>query len=253
MPPDSELEKRLEAVLEAIYLLFNEGYSASVGEEVIRKDLCFESIRLAEMIAKHNFIKDKSSVYALIALMQLNACRFEARQDNHGNVLTLKEQNRALWDFELMEKGFSNLRMASQNEEISKYHILASISAYHCSAKDFNSTDWESILWLYDKLSSVDRSPILVLNKSIVMAQLGKTSEALEEMTAIEQEKIMKSNHFFYATKAELLFQIQEIALAREAMKKAIKLAPLSSEKNTLKLRYDKYFNNNFSSDVPIT
>jgi len=124
VPSNQQLVNRVDAVLEALYLLFNEGYSASNGEALIREELCTESIRLAEMVVNHKFITNKSDVYALIALMQLNSSRFKAREDNNGNIFTLSQQNRSLWDFHIMEQGFSNLEKWKNPLKIIKFQNI---------------------------------------------------------------------------------------------------------------------------------
>lgn len=253
VPSKQELDNRVGAVLEAIYLLFNEGYSASNGNTLIRGELCKESIRLAEMVASHKWITYKSDVYALIALMQLNAARFKSREDQNGNILTLSQQNRSLWDFHIMERGFSNLERAAQSHQISKYHILAAISAYHCSAKDFKSTDWKSILTLYDKLLTIENSPIIILNRAIALSNLGMVKRAILELENIENQKVMQSNHLFYSTKAEFHFRVKHYPLAKKALEKAIGLAPLKTEKRMLENRFQEYFGNKNGNDVLIS
>ncbi|MCG8332609.1 MAG: sigma-70 family RNA polymerase sigma factor [Chitinophagales bacterium] len=243
VPSKQQIDLRVDAVLEAIYLLFNEGYSASNGDDVIRKDLCQESIYLAEIIATHKFISNKSKPYSLLALMQLNAARFKAREDENGDIITLSEQDRTLWDYQMIGEGFSNLEKAAQNKVFSKYHILAAISAYHCSAADFESTNWGNILSLYESLLTIDNSPIVILNYSIVLAKTGKIIEALAELGAIEDQREMKSNHLFYATKTEFQIALKQYDLAKGTLKKAIALAPLSKEKRLLKNRFTTYFN----------
>jgi RNA polymerase sigma-70 factor (ECF subfamily) len=243
VPASQELDKRMDAVLEAIYLLFNEGYSASSGDELIRMELCEESIRLAEMIVSHKSIIHKSDVYALIALMLLNASRFKAREDENGNIMTLSEQNRSLWDYHMMEKGFANLEKAAQNQQISSYHILATICAYHCSAKDFASTDWKSILALYDKLLAIGNSPIVILNRAIALSKVSGIKKALQELNAIENENVIKSNYLFYSVKAELQIQANDREKAKKALEKAIEFAPLTKEKQMLQNRFIAYFN----------
>lgn len=242
VPSKQQLDNRIDAVLEAIYLLFNEGYSASKGEALIRIALCEESIRLAEMVATHKSISNKADGYALTALMQLNASRFKAREDESGHVFTLSQQNRSLWDLHIMEQGFSNLEKAAQSHQISKYHILATISAYHCAAKDFASTDWNSILAMYDKLLTIDHSPIVILNRAIALSNLGRVKKAIHELEAIENDKVIKSNHLFYSTKAEFMYQIKDYVCAKRALQKAIDLAPLMTEKKMLKCRWKEYF-----------
>jgi len=253
VPQSSELDLRMDAVLGALYLLFNEGYSSSGGDELIRKELCEEAIRLAEMMINHKAIIHKSNVHALLALMKLNASRFKSREDENGNILTLSQQDRSKWDYHIMEEGFRHLEKAAQAPHISKYHLLASISAYHCSAKDYASTNWKSILNLYDKFLEIDNSPIVILNRSIALSKVDGAKQALRELGAIEQKKSIKSNYLFYAVKAEFQMQTAELKLAKETVQKAIELAPLSKEKQMLKKRFKSYFGNNEHVDVPIS
>ena len=242
VPASQELDQRVEAVLEAIYLLFNEGYSASSGDKVIRMELCEESIRLAEMMVNHKFITHKSNIYALLALMQLNASRFQAREDENCNIITLSKQNRSLWDYYLMEQGFRNLEKSARSKYISTYHILAIISAYHCAAKDFASTDWVGILKQYDKLIAVDNSPLVILNRAIALSKVDGVKKALRELEAIENDKQIRSNHLFYSVKAEFQIQLNEHEMARNTLKKAIELAPVNMEKQMLQDRLVTYF-----------
>lgn len=240
LPENMDMEKRLDAVLEAIYLLFNEGYNASNGKELIRVDLCNEAIRLAKLVVDHKAISQKSDVYALIALMQLNSSRFNAREDEAGNIQTLRDQNRSLWDFELMEQGFTNLEKATQGQPISEYHLMASISAYHCSAKDFLSTDWDSILSLYEKLYRLKQSPFIILNMAIALSHSGKNFEAMKQIKSIQNEKLLNKNYLFYSAKAEIHLQLKENINAKEALVKAMELAPLQAEKKLLESRIQK-------------
>lgn len=253
VPKKHELNNRLDAVLEAIYLLFNEGYSASSGELLIRYELCEEAIRLTQIMVNNPYVTHQTNVYALLSLMQLNASRFKAREDEAGNIFTLEEQNRSLWDFSLMEKGFKNLELSSQQGEVSIYHILASISSYYCSAKDFRSTDWKSILELYDKLLLINNTPIIILNRAIILSKVHTVETAIRELERIKNEKTMQSNYLFYATKTELYIQLKNYAIARESLKKAIALAPLPTEKRMLQNRFKKYFDKKRNTNVPMT
>jgi RNA polymerase sigma factor (sigma-70 family) len=239
VPEGRILETRLEAVLEAIYLLFNEGYSASTGNDIIRYELCEEAIRLSEIMAAHDVLKSKSNIHAVLALMYLNASRFNSRTDGKGNIFTMAEQDRALWDRSLMQKGFFHLQKSAQDGNLSIYHILAAISAYHCSAKDFESTDWSSILSLYDKLITVDPSPLVLLNRAIVISKISGVSEALQELEKIKDSPSLESYHLFYSTQAELYMQAGEFQKASEVLKKAIQLSPLQAEKNLLQKKLE--------------
>ncbi|MFL5788271.1 MAG: RNA polymerase sigma factor, partial [Flavisolibacter sp.] len=234
IPEPDSLDSRLEAVLETIYLLFNEGYNASSGDILIRKDLCEEAIRLADIIILHPAIKNKSKVYALQALMTLNASRFSARLNTQGQIHTLAEQNRALWDKALIEKGFFCLGKSTTNKDISVYHILATISAYHCIAHDFESTDWESILALYDNLLKLDSSTLVLLNRSVAIFHVFGPVEAINELLKIQENPSLKSYHLFYSTLAEFYLKSGKSKEAAECLEQAILYSPLKVEKEML-------------------
>lgn len=246
IPPGQGLKQRLQTVLETIYLLFNEGYSASSGRDLVRYELCEEAIRLAEIIANHPSIHKKSNVYALLALMQLNASRFKARQDEEGNILTLELQNRSFWDLSMMGKGFSNLERSMPAEEVSIYHILAAISSYHCSSPDYKSTDWKSILALYDKLVEIDSSPVVMLNRTVAIAKVSGAAAAINELEKLQNIPTFESYYLFYSVWAEFYSESGQFAKAAGLLQKAIALAPLDSEKSFMQKKlascYEKIF-----------
>src|SRR5205085_3867901 len=139
-------------------------------------------IRLSQIIADYEKLQDRSTVYALLALMYLNASRFKSRTDEAGNIFTMAEQDRSLWDHSFIQKGLQYLERSASSSHLSIYHILATISAYHCAAPDFASTDWKSILLLYDKLAEIDHSPLILLNRAIALSKVNGISSALEEL-----------------------------------------------------------------------
>ncbi len=239
VPEGKELENRIDAVLETIYLLFNEGYSASKGADVIRYELCEEAIRLTEIIAAHRAIQKKSNVYALLALMLLNASRFRSRQDEEGNIIPMPEQNRTLWNRALINRGIFYLGKATTDNNISVYHILAGISAHHCAAPDFASTDWNSILSLYDKLLLLDNSPVVILNRTIALSKVKNPEAAIEELEKIKNNPLLQSYYLFYATKAEFHIQLNQFLNAANDLAKAIHLTTLNAEKQLLQRKLD--------------
>lgn len=240
VPYGAGLENRLQTVLETVYLLFNEGYSASTGADLIRYEICEEAIRLTEIIANHPSIKHKSTVYALLALMQLNASRFKARQDGEGNILTLEEQNRSLWDLTLMEKGFANLEKSASSKQISAYHILASISAYHCMTVNNKPADWESILALYDNLIQIDSSPVVLLNRAIALSKARGAQKAIEELEKIKSTASLKSYYLFYSAQAAFYMELSQFSKAASTLETAIELAPLQAEKKLLQKKLEQ-------------
>jgi RNA polymerase sigma factor (sigma-70 family) len=150
IPSGEEFSIRLNGVLQTLYLLFNEGYKASSGENLIKEDLCYEAIRLGTLLAEHP-LANLPRTHALVALMLLNAARLPARVDEEGNILRLKEQERAKWSRPMIERGILHLGHAAAGDELSEYHIQAAIAACHCMAEDYQSTDWLKILSLYDQ------------------------------------------------------------------------------------------------------
>lgn len=239
VPQGKDLEARLQTVLETIYLLFNEGYSASKGNDIIRYELCEEAIRLAQLIAVHPAILHKGDVLALLSLMFLNASRFKARQDTEGNLFTMQEQNRSLWNQKIRDTGLFYLQEAAKNDELSIYHILAAISAQHCIAPDYESTDWKTILSLYDSLIQIDDSPFVLLNRAIALSKVNGANKALAELEHIKNNAAIKSNYLFYATQAELYTRVNQFSNAITALQKAIQLAPLQAERNWLAKKLD--------------
>jgi RNA polymerase sigma-70 factor (ECF subfamily) len=239
IPQGNELGERLNAVLETVYLLFNEGYSASKGDEIIRYELCEEAIRLAQMIAENKVIEQKENVLALLALMFLNASRFKARQDIDGSILTMAEQDRSLWDKNLKDTGLKYLNEATQNNKIGFYHIMAAISANHSMAPDFDSTNWQAILTLYDILFEIDNSPLVLLNRTIAILKVYGAERAIAELEKIEDIPSLKTYHLLYSTKAEFYIQLHQYAQAAEYLEKSIQFVSLKAEREMLQAKLD--------------
>jgi RNA polymerase sigma factor (sigma-70 family) len=239
VPHAEQLEERLEAVLQTIYLLFNEGYKASSGLDLIRYDLCAEAIRLGEVITASPFIKDKSKVFACLALMYLNASRFNARQSENGEILTMAEQDRGQWERTLMQKGFAYIELAATDKNISIYHILAAISAYHCSAPDFASTDWKSILLLYDKMLEIDSSPLVALNRAVALSKVNGLDAAIAELEKLQDITPLKSYHLYYSTLGEFYMQAGRFNEAKNVLTTAMSVSHLPAEHELLRKRIE--------------
>jgi len=234
IPTGGELEPRLKAVLETIYLLFNEGYKASHGGQLIRNELTEEAIRLAEMVVSHPSITNKKNTYALLALMQLNASRFKARQDNSGGIITLEYQDRNLWDRNLMTKGFLNLQKSEPHQNVSKYHILAVISAYHCAAPTYQDTNWQGILHEYDRMLQIDHSSVVLLNRTIA---LGKVEGPEKAIRALEEIDTLEQYYLYHSVKAEFQIEIKRFGDAINTLHKAYQLASLDNERELIQER----------------
>ena len=203
IPNDQLLDERLEAILKTIFLLFNEGYSTSTGDQLINYDLCLEAIRLVEIISKHPQLGKYSTPNALLALMLLNASRFKARVDKDGTMIRMEHQDRKLWNQTLINGGLQHLKRISDHNEISIYHILATISAYHCIAKSYDETNWDGILKMYDTLVVIDNSPLVRLNRAIVLTRVEGADSGIHELLKIKKE-IPPSYYLFDSTLADL-------------------------------------------------
>ena len=244
VPIGKELEVRLSSVLETIYLLFNEGYNATSGDNLIRLELCEEAIRLAEIIASNPNI-NSSNIYALLALMTFNISRFNSRIDEFDNVMDLEHQERSQWDKELIKKGLYYLEFAAYRNEVSIYHILATISAQHCTAPDYKSTDWKSILHLYDMLIEIDKSPIVLLNRAVVISKTSNPKKALEQIAKIKDNSTFYTYLPYYTTKAELHFQNNEPKIAQRLLSEALKLPLEKKQKSFIKNKLQEYSEKN--------
>ena len=211
VPEGKEMQTRLDTVLQCVYLLFNEGYNSSTADSVIRKDLCYEAIRLCLLLAE-NPLSNLPETNALLALMCYNASRFDARIDNAGFIVLLQNQNRSQWNQELIQKGHHYLSIAGTGENISTYHLEAAISSMHCIANSFEQTDWNAILSMYNLLAERNPSPVVLLNRAIALSFARTRLEAIEEIKKLTGLQ----NHYLYnAALGDLYFETGQSQLAR--------------------------------------
>jgi RNA polymerase sigma-70 factor (ECF subfamily) len=232
VPAGENLEKQLPTVLHILYLIFNEGYKASGGEILIKKDLCLEAVRLLSLLPEIPGC-DKPEVHALLALMYLHSARFSARTGSNGELITLKGQDRSKWDKALIKKGMDELLSSAVGDKLSAYHVEAAISECHCLARDYGSTDWKEILQLYDLLSRLKPSPVVLLNRIVALAEVKGAREALTEMKELQNP--LKDYYLYYAIKGDLLRWLGEDDDAKEMYRKALKLSGNKAEKAFLK------------------
>jgi len=229
IPSGEELTCRLESVLQTLYLLFNEGYKASGGEQLIRAELCHEAIRLSTLLAE-NPAGNQPQTHALLALMLLNGARLPARLDSAGNILRLEEQNRTYWDQSMIARGLYHLMQSTAADQASEYHLQAAIAACHCAAKDYGSTDWRRILSLYDRLVELDDSPIVSLNRAVAVANVHGARAGLEAVQAIGDLKQLNGYHLLYAVLGEFEADLNHRETALQYFRKALELTTLKSE-----------------------
>jgi RNA polymerase sigma-70 factor (ECF subfamily) len=227
----SDIPKRLEAVYQTIYLLFNEGYHGSRTERMIREDLCFEAIRLALLLNEHPE-GEKPKTHALLALLCLHAARLPGRVDDDGGLMQLEMQDRSKWDRDLMTRGFHFLERASMGNELSEYHLEAGIASLHCAAPNYEKTEWAKILELYDMLYQLKPSPIVALNRAIALGKALGPEEGLAELRKIPDPAKLKDYPFYPAARGEFHLLAGRPAEAEKHFEKAMKLARSRSETN---------------------
>jgi RNA polymerase sigma-70 factor (ECF subfamily) len=229
IPAGEELTRRLDGVLQTLYLLFNEGYKASGGEHLIRAELCYEAIRLGALLTAHT-AGNHPRVHALLALMLLTGARLPARLDARGNILSLKEQNRSHWDQPMIARGLFHLAQSATGDEISAYHLQAAIAACHCAARNYESTDWARILSLYDRLIELNNSPVVGLNRAVAVANVHGPSAGIEALEAIHNREQLNSYHLLYVILGEFEARLGKPAAAKN-FRKALDLATLQPER----------------------
>ncbi len=232
MPAGQEVGRRLDNVLHIIYLLFNEGYHSTTQNQILRKDLCIEALRLGVMLAGYK-ITNLPKTNALIALMCFHASRFSARLDDNNDVILYHDQDETLWDKELIKQGNHYLHVSAAGNEISSYHFEAAIAQLHCKKQD-TPEKWEQILQLYNQLLLINYSPSVALNRTFALYKArGK------EAAIIEAEKLqLNNNHFYYALLGELYKDIDNTH-AKAQYQKAYTLAKTQKEKDVLRQKME--------------
>ncbi|NOS71279.1 MAG: sigma-70 family RNA polymerase sigma factor [Verrucomicrobia bacterium] len=236
IPEGEELLRRLDSVLQSLYLLFNEGYKASSGDALIREDLCREAIRLTSLLAEHP-AGNQPKTHALLALMLLNAARIPSRVDGEGNLLRLQEQDRARWDQPMIARGMFHLAHSAAGDELSEYHLQAGIAACHCAARDYAATDWRHILEMYDRLIEFDDSPVVALNRAVALAEVHGPQAGIEAVQAIQNLQSLESYYLLYAVLGEFELRLNHSHAAAAHFRKSLQLAEIKSEQMFLAKR----------------
>jgi RNA polymerase sigma factor (sigma-70 family) len=239
LPEGEDLAPRLDGVLAALYLLFNEGYKASAGERLLREDLCQEAVRLTSLLVAHPTGRTPRS-HALLALMLLTAARFPSRVDEDGALLRLDDQDRSKWNPVLIEQGLIHLVKAAQGAEVSEYHLQAGIAACHCTAADYASTDWGRILRHYDELNRLKPSPVVALNRAVAVAHLQGPQAGLNAIAEIPQRERLESHYLLHAVVGELHWRLKNHPVAAESFRRALHLAQVGPEQLYLTRMLDR-------------
>lgn len=238
IPVANDISTRLDAVLKVLYLMFNEGYGASGGDELIRLDLCVEAIRLAELLARHPFTSSPK-VHAAAALFHFQASRLPARTDHTGELILLADQDRTMWDRRSINQGLFHLKRAGSGTELSTFHLEAEIAATYTLAASFDATDWERILECYDLLQSLGYSDVAELNRIIVLNRLNGSVDALAALERMENESIRRYN-LFHITRGYLFAELGDKHSAADAFSTALTLTGNEAVRRFIECKLDE-------------
>ncbi len=235
VPTGPQLPIRVNAVLKSIYLLFNEGYTSSHPDTLIRQDLCEEAMRLTLLLIQTPRTTTPSA-HALLALMCFQVARFEARTDATGAIVLLKDQDRTQWNRALIAQGKRQLTASAAGNELSDYHLEAAIALQHCLAPTYEKTDWPTILRYYDLLLDRKPGPIVALNRAVALAEVDGPMEAL---LAVLQIKGLETNQYYHAILGDLYTQLHQTDRARQHYDRALHLTTSGAEKQLLRKKIE--------------
>lgn len=235
-PNGEQLSERLASVLEVVYLIFNEGYTAARGEHWLRPQLCHEALRMGRVLT--SIAPHEPEAHGLLALMELNASRIAARTDAAGEPILLMEQNRALWDQLQIRRGMMELARAGELGGAGGFYALqAAIIACHAQASTADETDWHRISQLYAQLAAIIRSPVIELNRAVAVGMAEGPEAALAIVDSLAQEPALKTYHLLGSVRGDLLHKLGRFEEARAAFEAASDLAGNQRERQLLKRR----------------
>ena len=232
VPPPAERQARLASVLEVLYLIFNEGYSAMAGDDWMRPALCDEALRLGRVLA--GLMPDEPEVHGLVALMEIQASRMRARLSPDGLPVPLLEQNRGRWDQLLIRRGFAALLRAQSASEPGPYVLQAAIAACHAQARSASQTDWVAIAALYDRLALLTPSPVIELNRAVAVAMADGPARGLEIVDRLAAEPALAGYHHLPSVRADLLARLGRHAEAAAEFRRAAELTRNVPERTVL-------------------
>lgn len=236
-PPAEELKSRIHIVHKILYLIFNEGYKSSWGKELIREELCEESLLMTRSLLNSTVGNKETS--ALYALMLFNAARFRARFGIHNELIDLEEQDRTLWNRELIQLAFFHLDL-SRREMISAYHYEAAIAGMHCEAESFDTTDWKTISRIYINLLKLNPNPFVELNYAIALYYARQKKEALHILHRLEREAFFNQYYLLHASLGRIYFAEGDNVLAKKYFTDTLRLTDSPAEKSFIQRLIDK-------------
>ena len=234
IPGPKAIANRTDAVLSAIYLVFNEGYSATHKDQLIREDVISQAMLLCKSLLDNPKTQLPQS-YALMALMCFHAARIEGRLTREGELILLNQQDRSCWNEELIQKGNDLLNRAAFGDSVSPYHLEAAIAYEHCTAPTYNQTNWEAILQYYNHWLSISFDPVVYLNRCLVLLEFKGPRSAWEAMNEIQDHQKMQNYYLYHAALGEILDRLGRKAEAVQFLETAAKLTQSAPEKRFLK------------------
>jgi RNA polymerase sigma-70 factor, ECF subfamily len=233
VPRGEDLSARLPSVLEVVYLIFNEGYSATRGDELIRHALCDDALRLGRILAE--LVPGAAEVHGLVALLEIQASRLRARVGPDGEAIRLFDQDRSRWDQLLIRRGLTALdRAEALARPLGPYTLQAAIAACHARARTSEETDWKQIVALYDALVEVTRSPVVELNRAVAVSMAFGPAQALELVEELNEEPALRSYHLLPSVRGDLLERLGRLDEARAEFERAASLAQNLRERELL-------------------
>ncbi len=242
IPTVEDIKMRTDTVLNAIYLLFNEGYNSTEKKELIRKDLIEEAMLLCKLLTE-NENTQLPGVFALMALMCFHAARSDGRLTAEGEIILLPYQDRLKWDHALINIGNEYMNKASFGNDISTYHFEAAIAYEHCTAKSYDETNWQLILDWYECLCNISTSPITALNKIVAVMQVYGPQNALDQIEQIAEKKKLESFYLYHALLGEIYNRLNETAKAKQYFETAMRLTKSQPEKKVLEEKINATMN----------
>ena len=232
LPPPALLAERMDAVHEVLYLMFNEGYSPTRGAKPVRIDLCEEAARLCHLLCTAEI--GLPATRALLALILFHAARLESRTGEHGQALLLEEQDRSLWDRDMIQIAESWFHRSASGADLTKYHLEAGIAKFHCDADSLDETDWNAIHRHYELLAQLFPSPLYRLNQAIVLGKLNRAVDGLAILSELEHERLLDNYALLYCAIASLQFDLGELDKARTSWQRALKLVTSDHERSLI-------------------
>ena len=238
VPPDHALPERLPPVLEVLYLIFNEGYAATEGDTLVRRELCAEAIRMARLLVE--LMPDEAEAIGLLPLMLLHDSRRDTRVDADGALVLLGDQDRSRWDHEQITEGVALVERALRRRDVGTYQLQAAIAAVHAEAPSVDATDWPQIAALYGELLAVQPTPVVALNRAVAVAMARGPEAGLALLDEVESAGGLDGNHLYHAARADLLARVGRSEESVVAYEHARRLATTDAERDFLARRAEE-------------